>query len=172
MYAVPVYTDAFKGFFVVFSSDFVDRYSEAAIDNEAAIDVHRLSEPTPLLIDKYQMKQALSNIIRNSFDSMAAGGKVKINVEPGEAGVRFAEIRISDTGQGIPEEDIGHIVEPFFSKRKNHLGLGLSIAERVIRNHHGEMEIMSPHDGGTLTIVRLPVEDNSTPIAQDRREAD
>ena len=68
----------------------------------------------------------------------------------------FAEIRISDTGTGIPPENLKNIFMPFFSTKKYGTGLGLTICYNIIKSHKGSIEIESKLNKGTTFIIELP----------------
>jgi PAS domain S-box-containing protein len=105
--------------------------------------------------DRQQLEQVLVNLYLNAIDAMPDGGKLTVEskVEAGEV-----VISISDSGIGIDPEDLPRIFQPFFSARKKRgLGLGLSICDRIIRNHGGRIEVEScPHQGATFRIY-LPL---------------
>ncbi|MBM3262909.1 MAG: histidine kinase, partial [candidate division Zixibacteria bacterium] len=71
-------------------------------------------------------------------------------------GTSHLEIVIHDTGRGIPEEHLDHIFEPFFTTRPGGSGLGLTVADRIVRDHTGMIEVISPPGAGTTFIIRLP----------------
>jgi signal transduction histidine kinase len=70
---------------------------------------------------------------------------------------RWIEISIQDSGIGIPGEDIDRLFDPFFSTKDGGIGLGLSIAHRIIEQHHGKIEVESVSGKGTLFTVWLPI---------------
>jgi hypothetical protein len=76
---------------------------------------------------------------------------------------RMAEIKVEDTGQGIPPEDLPHLFEPFFTtKGPKGTGLGLSVTWGIIEGHTGTIEVQSELGKGTTFTVRLPLADNPT----------
>jgi signal transduction histidine kinase len=84
---------------------------------------------------------------------MADGGLITVSTQGISQGV---EIRISDEGIGIPEENLQHIFEPFFTTREGGSGLGLSIAYKIVQAHGGEISVVSRPGQGTHFIIRLP----------------
>jgi len=70
---------------------------------------------------------------------------------------------VSDTGRGIPEEQLAHIFRPFFTTRGNGTGLGLSLARRIVEDHHGRINVTSVVGKGSKFEVLLPF---SVPAAQ------
>ncbi|MBU0600066.1 hypothetical protein KJ997_04730 [bacterium] len=65
------------------------------------------------------------------------------------------KIRISDTGKGIPEENLLHIFDPFFTTKAKETGLGLAICQRIIAAHQGEIEVKSEVGMGTEFVIKL-----------------
>lgn len=113
--------------------------------------------PSPLYIngDKAQLKQLFLNLFLNSLQAMRDGGELKIEVAPSEDGK--ALVAITDTGEGIPEENLDKIFDPFFTTKKRGTGLGLSICYGIVQSHQGEIEIKSKVSLGTRALVRLPL---------------
>jgi len=123
------------------------------------IDVVREAEPdTPTIqADELQIEQALQNILRNAVEAMPGGGVLGISSGPVLPGGNIVEIRVQDTGPGIPEQDRERIFQSFFTTRVRGTGLGLTIVQRVLKNHGGEVIMEHPETGGTRVLVRLPV---------------
>lgn len=114
-----------------------------------------------ILIDKILMRQALTNLIHNSIDSIQEKGNIFVKSEltsyEGEAIVR---ITIKDDGSGIREEDLPLIFEPTFSTKESGTGLGLTIVEKIILEHGGRVFCHSRYGAGTEFIIELPVMEN------------
>lgn len=107
-------------------------------------------------IDPSQFKQALLNIVLNAIDAMPKGGVLTIATEINND--NYFRIKISDTGHGIPKDDLKNIFDPFFSKKDSGTGLGLSIAHNIIKNHNGFIEVESELGKGTTFVLKLPLE--------------
>jgi two-component system, LuxR family, sensor kinase FixL len=123
--------------------------------------VLELSEPLPATIgDPVQIQQVVLNLIRNGLDAMlerAHGDTIRVetSVEQGKV-----ELRVTDSGPGIPATLEHRLFEPFFTTKPQGIGLGLSICKSIIGAHQGELTGESGPDGGALFRVRLPkVED-------------
>lgn len=114
-----------------------------------------LSLPS-LMIDADLFKTALMNIIRNSFESMPSGGLLSIRTWDED---KNYFIEISDTGEGISEEDLGKVFEPFFTTKQYGLGLGLSTAKRIIEEHGGSISIKSKKGQGTTLGICLSLQE-------------
>lgn len=119
----------------------------------ASVQVEKAYEPSlPLVpLDESLCEQAFVNIVQNAYDAMGiTGGKLRVQVRKTRANVRAAgivdgvEIRIEDTGPGIPPELREQIFNPFVTTKKSGVGLGLSIVSKIIDGHHGTIRIESP----------------------------
>jgi len=121
------------------------------------IKVTRDFPPSPLYLngDKAQLKQLFLNLFLNSLQAMKDGGELKIEVSPSEGG--RALVAITDTGEGIPEENLDKIFDPFFTTKKGGTGLGLSICYGIVQSHQGEIEVKSKVGQGTTALVKLPL---------------
>lgn len=109
-----------------------------------------------LSFDPKQIKQVLINIVRNASEAMESGGKLSIETcMKGE----MVEIRISDTGKGIPAEKLKDIFDPFFTTKVRGTGLGLAISREIIDTHAGTIDILSTVGQGTVCIITLPISD-------------
>jgi len=115
-------------------------------------------------IDRDQIKQAFYNIIRNAFQAMKSGGILQVRTWVEE--VHLA-ISFSDTGGGIPAENIGRVFEPYFTTKEGGSGLGLLIVRRIVRSHGGELAIESAEGRGLTVIIRLPRADRRVRMLTD-----
>jgi two-component system, sporulation sensor kinase E len=107
----------------------------------------------PLDIDRDQIKQAFYNIIRNAFQAMKSGGILRIRSGADET---HEFVSFSDTGGGIPPENISRVFEPYFTTKSTGSGLGLLIVRRIVRAHGGEIIIESEQNRGLTLTIRLP----------------
>ncbi len=108
--------------------------------------------------DFKQIQQVLLNIMGNASEAMAGGGCLTVAAKPSVTS-GFIEIVVSDTGQGIPEEDLRNIFEPFFTTKEEGkgVGLGLSVAYGIIARHKGTIEVESKPGKGSVFKVSLPI---------------
>jgi two-component system sensor histidine kinase HydH len=113
-----------------------------------------------LTADPQRLKQVLINLIMNAAGAMPDGGRLIISVGPASGddmqNPQHIEIRIADTGSGIPPEAIGKIFEPFYTNRANGIGLGLAIARKITQQHGGDIAVASALGRGSAFIVTLP----------------
>ena len=107
-------------------------------------------------MDREQMKQAILNLLLNAIQAMPAGGHLTLKARNSENG-QWVHLSIQDSGIGIPGEDLNKLFDPFFSTKEGGIGLGLSIAHRIIDQHHGKIEVESAPGKGTLFTVWLPI---------------
>jgi len=110
--------------------------------------------------DAFRIEQVLSNLVENALKYTDAGGSVHLRVAPCAAGV---ELRVTDTGAGIPPQDLPHIFERFYradkarTREQGGTGLGLSIVKHITQLHGGTIRAESTYGQGTTVIVTLPL---------------
>ncbi|MBI1749986.1 MAG: HAMP domain-containing protein [Acidobacteria bacterium] len=104
--------------------------------------------------DSDQIHQVLLNLLLNAVQAIESSGLVRVAVfEQGDAAV----VTVSDTGRGIPAEHLPNIFRPFYTTKGNGTGLGLSLARRIVEEHHGQIEVASSSGKGATFSVVLPV---------------
>ncbi|MBN2493893.1 MAG: HAMP domain-containing protein [Deltaproteobacteria bacterium] len=130
------------------------RFLKSELD-DAGIEIKHDLDPdvTTIPADENQLRQAFLNLIKNSADSMSTGGTLTISTERTDGQIH---VRISDTGEGIAEERIGRIFDPFFSTRDGGTGLGLSLTQQIVSEHGGSISCESKPGQGTVFVVHLP----------------
>ena len=106
-------------------------------------------------IDRNALQECLLNLILNAIQSMDQGGEINIHVEPWSQGVR---ILITDTGCGIPPENLERIFDKFYTTKKNGqgTGLGLTIARSIARDLGGDISVESRYGEGSIFTIGLP----------------
>jgi len=114
--------------------------------------IYSESSSVYLEADKNLMSQAFFNLLRNSLDA-SERGLISIHAEQKK---RAAEVRIEDSGSGIPEENQERIFEPFFSTKKKGLGVGLYLTKKIIEAHEGRIEVRSQKGQGTVFVIHIP----------------
>ncbi|MBI1747696.1 MAG: hypothetical protein HYR55_14080 [Acidobacteria bacterium] len=106
--------------------------------------------------DRHQMKQVFLNLIKNALDAMPQGGKLTIITERKETDA--IGITIRDTGAGIAQENLPLIFKPFYTTKTRGMGLGLSVCQNIVRQHHGQLAVSSREGQGTTFVITLPTE--------------
>lgn len=101
------------------------------------------------------MKTSIFNVISNAFQAMPDGGTLTIKTEQTDGTL---SILISDTGVGIPENELSRIFDPFFTTKRNGLGLGLAMTKRVVEEHGGEVDMHSVAGKGSEVKITLPIQ--------------
>jgi signal transduction histidine kinase len=119
---------------------------------------NRVPTDLPVIrVDANQLSQVLMNLLLNAAQATPEGGRITVfaeRLQPAES----VEIRIVDTGCGIPPDVLPHVFEPFFTtKRGKGTGLGLSISQTYVRSHDGEIQIESAPNCGTTVTLTLPL---------------
>lgn len=123
------------------------------------IEIHqKLSSDLPdILADVDRLNQVIINLIKNAAEAMDGKGKLEIKTEKLKINEKeVVQISISDTGKGIAKEYFNRIFKPFFTTKPQGTGLGLTICQRIIEAHKGEIEVKSELGKGTIFTVRLP----------------
>ena len=117
--------------------------------------------PDQLHADESQLQQALMNVLINGIEAIGTNGELAVFTEThlDEHGGHRLRIRIRDTGPGIDLEHLSRLFTPFFTTKKNGTGLGLTICERIIREHQGSIEAHSEKGAGTTFTFSLAVGD-------------
>ena len=110
-----------------------------------------------------QLKQVVLNLLLNAADSMPHGGTITVttsaSAESELVGRPAAQIQVQDTGEGIPEDRLAQIFEPFFSTKPGKgTGLGLWVSQGIVQNHGGTMRVRSRVGRGTIFTITLPIE--------------
>ncbi len=103
-----------------------------------------------------QLRQAFVNILLNACDAMPSGGRLAVTSTVTADG-KGVEILFTDTGPGIPPENLSRIFDPFFTTKEMGTGLGLSVVYGIVQKHGGEMKAESRIGAGTTMRIRLPL---------------
>jgi signal transduction histidine kinase len=121
------------------------------------IATHRDYQPVSLVhADPEKLQQVFLNLLLNAIDAMNQGGSLNASVRPGEDG--WVEVRLADTGPGIPEEELPRIFEAFYTTKQSGAGngLGLVVANSIVADHGGNLEVSSEPGEGTEFRIALP----------------
>jgi signal transduction histidine kinase len=131
-------------------------------------DTHTITEnlsnqPIFISADQTQIQQVFWNLTRNAIQAMPDGGELTISLDHG-IGDR-ARIVITDTGKGMPPEQVEQLFEPFAKSTTGGTGLGLSIVYQIIRDHNGTINVRSAEEEGTTITIELRREPMHAPPA-------
>ena len=105
-------------------------------------------------LDPGKIEQAVLNLVLNALEAMPGGGELTLGTEVDGGNVRIV---VRDSGQGIPREIQDHIFRPYFSTKGSGTGMGLALAEKLVRQHHGRLDFRTNPAGTTFSIT-LPVQ--------------
>ncbi|MBN1916320.1 MAG: PAS domain-containing protein [Verrucomicrobia bacterium] len=120
------------------------------------IELHAPSEPLFVMADVEQLRQVVFNLLRNATEAMPQGGRIDITIETDGPDADELCVRVRDTGCGIPAEVLDQVFEPFYSTKRRGTGIGLALAEKIVRAHHGTISVESEPGRGTEFIIVLP----------------
>ncbi len=129
-----------------------------------------------IFVDLNQIQQIFINLILNALDAMPKGGTLTLTAEPVKTALKavdrrrknfkrklretlYVKVKVSDTGSGIPTEQLDAIFDPFFTTKSQGTGLGLSIVYRILEEHGGEIQVSSEVGRGTTFTLLLPAEE-------------
>ena len=110
--------------------------------------------------DSDQVHQVLLNLLLNAVQAMEGPGTVHVEIGSRDG---FASVAVSDTGRGISAQNLPNIFRPFYTTKGNGTGLGLSLARRIVEDHHGRIEVNSAVGKGSKFEVLLPF---NAPVVQ------
>ncbi|HZH82970.1 MAG TPA: ATP-binding protein, partial [Phototrophicaceae bacterium] len=126
-------------------------------------------------IDREQMKQVFMNLILNAIQAMQQGGSLSIATRSvARSGAdpvgEFVQVEVRDTGIGIPEDNLQHIFDPFFTSKDEGSGLGLAVSHQIVQEHGGFVTVESTVGKGTAFFVHVPVAKPVRPAANGRAQ--
>jgi signal transduction histidine kinase len=112
-------------------------------------------ENVPIVIgDPDQLKQVFINIMTNAIQALSPGGHLKVHIDHRE---EYLVIAFEDSGNGIPSDRLQDIFNPFMTTKEDGTGLGLSMAQRIVEEHGGRIEVQSSPGEGSTFYVHLPI---------------
>ncbi len=114
--------------------------------NHVAITEELPADLPPIMADSGQAQQAILNVLLNAMQAMSTGGNLTVRAQTADGKVR---IRITDTGEGIPPENLQRIFSPFFTTKHRGTGLGLAITRSIMEKHQGHVSVESELGRGT-----------------------
>jgi two-component system NtrC family sensor kinase len=97
----------------------------------------------------------LLNLLLNALQAIDSKGKIAVNVKSRGP---TAVVEVTDNGRGIPADQLPNVFRPFYTTKGDGTGLGLSLARRIVEDHHGRIDVTSVLGQGTTFAVILPLE--------------
>jgi signal transduction histidine kinase len=121
---------------------------------ERNVEIHYSLDSSSLTLfaDRVLMSQAIFNIVKNAIEA-SEGGEVDITVKKGRKDIF---ISINDSGRGLDEEEKARVYEPFYSKKKGGMGIGLYLTKKIVEAHGGDLDLVSDEKKGTTFTIRIP----------------
>jgi len=117
------------------------------------IELHKAPALPEVEHDSDQIHQVLLNLLLNAVQAMDGSGVIRVELSPQDD---WARVVVSDTGRGISAQHIPNIFRPFYTTKGNGTGLGLSLARRIVEEHHGRIDVVSVVGRGSQFTVLLP----------------
>lgn len=115
------------------------------------------SDVPEVVLDSNLMEQVFMNMILNALDAMHGTGTLTVRIRHKNA---WVEIDVEDTGKGMPPDILDKIFDPFFTTKDSTegmgMGLGLAISYGIVKNHNGDIQVVSKEGKGTTFTIRLP----------------
>lgn len=139
-------------------SEVADAIRSEPRPSQITIDIEVIGEPVWTMSDPAQISQVVWNLVRNAVEASPPNGRIQIRVGEEE---RLATFEVHDAGEGIDEEKIPLLFEPFFSTKPKGSGFGLAIVQRIVDEHGGSIVVTSAPSEGTTFKVQLPLADAS-----------
>jgi len=137
----------------------VDFHYQKARAKGVRLELDSLPDLPPLLANKQNMEEVLSNLITNAINYTLEKGKITVSARPEK---HYLCIRVTDTGLGISEEDLGRVFDRFYrvkNKKTRYIigtGLGLPIVKSIVEAHNGMIRVESKPDHGSTFYVNIP----------------
>jgi signal transduction histidine kinase len=117
----------------------------------------------PVPLDQNLCEQVFLNLVQNAYEAMDSdGGTFRVEVsETRSNGRKGVQVRLSDTGPGVPLEMREQIFNPFVTTKKTGVGLGLSIVSKIVDEHHGTIRLENTGASGASFVIFFPAEEKA-----------
>ncbi len=126
-----------------------EEFKEAGVEIEKALN----SDLAPIFFDRAQMRQALSNLLRNACEAMPSGGTIRVSTA---AAADTVELTVKDSGGGVPDDAVAHIFKSFYSTKSSGTGLGLPLVRQICIAHGGDARLQTTGKEGSSFVISLP----------------
>ncbi|MFV0267932.1 MAG: substrate-binding domain-containing protein [Draconibacterium sp.] len=153
---------------VAFLEEIVNPFRDMAEKKQISIVFEAVKDRLAIWFDQDKLDKVIFNLLSNAIKFTPDGGTVRITlkvIKPVTKKIwdEEVEIKVSDTGKGIPSDQINHVFDRFYQAESSHgvigTGLGLSLSKEFVALHHGEIEVASELGKGTTFSIRLPLGD-------------
>ncbi|WP_053228041.1 ATP-binding protein [Spirochaeta cellobiosiphila] len=122
-------------------------------------DTEGVPQDFPMKADPNQLKQIFTNLIKNAIDAMKGSGQITFRADEVKKGTfTYCRIQIQDAGEGIKEDIIDKVFHPYYTTKHGGSGLGLSIVERIVHDHGGQIWFESQENVGTTFFIDIRLE--------------
>ncbi len=135
-------------------SDVVRLYEAQLKTNNITLHTRIAGSALMIDADPDQLRRALSNLALNAIDAMPQGGTLTFAADLTENAV---QIRVTDTGQGLTQEESSRLFTPYYTTKQHGTGLGLAIVQGVVSDHHGKITVESSEGKGATFVIELPI---------------
>jgi two-component system, NtrC family, sensor histidine kinase HydH len=140
-----------------------------AMGKSVRVERHYASGLPLVPLDESLCEQAFLNLVQNAYEAMqddARGGTLRVEVRTTTLNdCEGVELRLADTGPGVPNELREEIFNPFVTTKKTGVGLGLSIVSKIVDGHHGSIHVENAPGGGAVFTLFFPLEETGEPQA-------
>ncbi|MFO7669871.1 MAG: ATP-binding protein [Bacteroidales bacterium] len=137
--------------------DITGLYQNCCAENGITCSIQPGPENLVILADDAQLKQVIINLIKNAIEALKDIPEPRLGIAVKRV-LNHVSVEISDNGTGIPPANLDKIFVPFFSTKQDGSGIGLSLSRQIIRNHGGQISVVSEEGKGTTFSLSLPVE--------------
>jgi two-component system, NtrC family, sensor histidine kinase HydH len=143
--------------------------------NAVRVERHYASGLPLVPLDESLCEQAFLNLVQNAYEAMQdenRGGVLRVEVQPAtKNGRNGVELRLADTGQGVPDHLREEIFNPFVTTKKTGVGLGLSIVSKIVDGHQGSIQVENMPGAGAMFTLFFPLEQTGDPHATPARSS-
>jgi two-component system NtrC family sensor kinase len=141
--------------------------TKPAAFRDVAVESRLFDKLPTLVVDHDQILQSLINLVLNAIEASDPGGKISLSTSylPEKAAL---EVKVQDTGKGIPQDALDNIFDPFFTTKDTGTGLGLAITHGFVHQNGGTIEVESREGVGTTFTIRLPLAGQENAVDQSK----
>ena len=108
-----------------------------------------------VMADRIQFQQAMINLVRNAVEAVSGRDRREVNVLGHSVSATHYEVRVEDSGPGVPAEEVARIFKPLATSKADGMGLGLSVTRTIVEAHHGTLSVATSPLGGAVFAFRL-----------------